>query len=149
MWPSLEALHILQCDGLTLPMVPGIVHQLGGLKEISVPERARSKQKKLVPGVVADFTNRPSPIRLRFILESHDDCPFLKHLVHDESSSDSSSEEGDYDEDVVSDDGDEEWEDEEESDGEDDYEEEEEEDEDGEEGRRQRLVSDSDSLESF
>jgi len=148
MWPSLVALHILQCDGLTLPMIPGIVHRLGGLQEISVPERARSKQKKLVPGLVADFTNRSSPIRLRFIVESHDDCPFLEHLLDDEDLSDSSSEEGDYVEDGISDDGDEE--EGEESDSEDDYEEEEEEDEDGEEeGRRRRLVSDSDSLESF
>lgn len=128
-------------------MIPGIVHRLGGLQEISVPERVRSKQKKLVPGVVADFTNRSSPIRLRFIVENHDDCPFLEHLLDDEDLSDSSSEEGDNDEDGFSDDGDEEEEDEEESDSEDDYEEEEEEDE--EEGRRRRLVSDSDSLESF
>ena len=91
MWPALHYLHILECDGLNLSNLPNIVHRLGGLKEISVPDRTRWKQKKLLPSILNDFCNRPSPIDIRFISESQEACPFLKHLKEFESSDSESS----------------------------------------------------------
>lgn len=101
MWPLLESFHALQCDdGLKLPMLQNIVHRLEFIKEISVPKRAKSNQRKLLPAILKDFRSRPFSIDLRFVEFSedtyfHDECPFLKHLSKEESSSEDSADEND------------------------------------------------------
>jgi len=99
MWPLLESFHALQCDdGLKLPILQNIVHRLDVLREISVPKRAKSNQKELLPAILEDFRSRPFPIDLRFVKFSEDtylyeECPFLKHLPKEESSSEDSIDE--------------------------------------------------------
>ncbi len=90
MWPALEYLRILACDGMNWSTLSDIVHRLGGIKEISIPERARCRKMKLMPRVLDDLRNRPTPINLRFIDDVYK-CPYLEHLPDMEFASESES----------------------------------------------------------
>ena len=80
----------MACDGMNWSILSDIVHRLGGIKEISIPERAKCRKMKLMPRVLDDLRNRPTPINLRFLDDEYK-CPYLEHLPEMEFASESES----------------------------------------------------------